>query len=170
MIFLSFYLYKTQNNKLQTSLVPYENLNELKLNERIFEINEKEVIISSILEAKKTESWGSQEFLNKAKEMFLSECSKQENDYLFDFISQDLVFQGKKTTKADFNDLNFKKTFLSVSYSFAFVDINNEKYINITRIFDKTFRLSGDKSKINFVIDVYSKLKKEYILNEAEVI
>jgi len=164
---LGFYFY--QNSQLTRSLVPYSDLERLKLDQKSFEIGEKSYIFESAREVRAElgdASWGDEEFTQRFKEIFLEKLSSDLKETRF--LLSNISFNGNEIDIATFKDQDSRNGFFGLIYNFSFF-VNGEKMLNVTRRFDKRFLLRGDRTKNNIPIEVFYNIKKEYLIKIGDL-
>jgi len=176
MIGLSLSFYFWQNGQLERSIVPYSQIEKLKIVQRLFDIFEKEKIysFSSNELAKSVDKWGNQEFLDSVKNNYIESLTKSGDQYFIKFIFTNSVFiANNNINKIELSTLYNKNSltnYLNQAYLFSFVDINGEKVMNVTRNFDKNFLLKGEKVRNNFPVEVTYRATKEYLIKKGDLI
>jgi hypothetical protein len=148
MIILSLGFYYWQNAQLERALVPYSEIEKLKLEQKAFESYEKSLLYKSILDSKNQfgqDKWGQQELADDVKIKYIEMLTRDADKYFINFTFSNILKQDK-------------------TYLFSFIDLNGEKVLNVTRNFEKNFLLRGMKVKNNFPIEVLYNLKKEYLI------
>lgn len=169
-IALGFYFY--QNSKLTQSLVPYSQVERIKLEQRTFEFNEINYLLDSVKQSKidlGDSSWGKDEFLDSIKSGFVELLSNNLNSS--DFILKNIIYNKKIVDyERIVNDRSYRESFLALGYTFLFVEINGEKVLNISRNFNKSLLLAGDRKKNSFPVELNYQLKKQYLINKESLV
>jgi hypothetical protein len=169
MIILSLGFYYWQNAQLERALVPYSEIEKLKLEQKAFESYEKSLLYKSILDSKNQfgqDKWGQQELADDVKIKYIEMLTRDADKYFINFTFSNIIFG---ENKLDIKTLENKDSFANFlkqdkTYLFSFIDLNGEKVLNVTRNFEKNFLLRGMKVKNNFPIEVLYNLKKEYLI------
>ena len=152
-------MYVLEARDLDSSLVSPRVIWELEDDKEIFEISERGLAAGSAQFISLRDS----DFPERMKEEF---CNSFETGYggLNDFLSKDLIFQGKK----DINIIDSGE-FCRAIYDFEFDDVKDVVVLTRKDIGKYGRLVADERSKINFVVDLDWDLSETIEIPESEI-
>ncbi len=155
---ISIGVYWIQQEKVQSSLISPLVVLELRDSKDIFEMREQELMLSSL--ERIDSDFGSDEFLEKFREEFISGISKDMKDFIF----WDWSVNGEKV-----KDRRLMEDFLKNSlYRKSGFSWDSSSVMRVKRgEMEKSFEIRAlDVFKINFAVDSEFVFSKEYLIKK----
>ncbi len=155
---VSISLYNVQQDKLAVSLVSPLPVLELRDNLTVFEMEEKELIKTSLESV--SFDFGSDEFISEFRENFILGL----NTDMKDFLLKDMVWGKNKidVSSEDKQDVFFR----NIVYPKVGMDIGKLRFVR-GELGKSEILKSGDWQIVNFQVDFDYNFKKEYLISKA---
>jgi len=161
MCLLSIGIYLEQQRGVQSSLVSPLVVLEVRDNLTVFEMREKELILSSLDSV--DVDFGSDEFLDEFRDEFVS--GLKQDSKMKDFIFSDLVWKGDKLKRGSFNEDAFLG---NVVYGSALSSIDSSKITFGRGKIGKALELRAlNVSQVNFAVDFSFDFDREYLIRKV---
>jgi hypothetical protein len=163
-------LYMKQQQNIEVALVSPVLVLDLRDNLELFEMFEEQAVISSYIETKKSKIFGTDEFVNYFREIFLKKI--KDNTEIKDFLSKNLLISGDVEVNLD-NVEDYELFLENYLYRLRSTSdyFNEEEFIFTREKVKKKFELNNkDATKINFPVYFSFEFDKTYVLDkEGEV-
>lgn len=160
-------LYYSQKSTVDNSVISPAALINIQDQQKMFELQEEEMIIISAAKAAESETWGTDDFLADFSEIYFNYAMQQEQQQFRDFIFSDLKMGDKVIAKGSFSTEQLQKDFFGQIYSFGFE--NGILKVSRASLTKSLFLRATRETKINFPVAVEYIWQKEYLLKPEDV-
>lgn len=155
---LVIYTYLIQQSEARSSLISPNSILEARDNSEIFKLKEKELILESLEETKKTAKFGENAFTSQFNEIFINKIKSKDGPK--EFLFKDYI----RENEARENEENFIRSIYSADYNKE----ENKIIFARAKLEKRIYLKAGEENKINFPVEVSFTTGEIYLISFSE--